>query len=237
VIATGARYRTIELPDHAGLAPSCVYYAATEAEAQMCVSDVVAVVGGGNSAGQATIFLARRALKVHLLIRDELGGEMSSYLVDQVTSNHAVEIHEHTELTDLIGHDEQLEEIVLQDTRNGEQRRLEARYVFVFIGAEPHTSWLGEAVALDENGYVLTGREAEPQAGEHGHELMMLETSLPGVFAAGDVRHGAIKRVASAVGEGAMAVRMVHEHFAAIGESPPALHDVMRRDGLTPAAT
>ncbi|MCW3014126.1 MAG: cyclic nucleotide-binding protein [Solirubrobacterales bacterium] len=221
VIATGVHYRKLAVPDLELFEPSCVYYAATRTEAQLCVSDPVAIVGGGNSAGQAAVFLARSAAKVHLLVRDELGRDMSKYLVDQLAAIPNVEIHEHTEVRELEGH-EQLDAIVVEDNRTGERRRLEVRYLFVFIGAEPHTGWLGGAVTLDDDGYVLTGRDVG--ATRDGHDPMMLETSLPGVFAAGDVRHGAIKRVASGVGEGAMAVRMVHEHIAATGDdSPPAL--------------
>jgi thioredoxin reductase (NADPH) len=219
VIASGVRYRKLDVPKLMQFEATCVYYAATRMEAQMCVSEPVAVVGGGNSAGQAAVFLAQRASKVHLLVRDKLGGEMSRYLVDQLLDNPSVEIHEHTEVKELEG-DELLEAVVVADVLTGERRRLEVRHLFIFIGAEPHTSWLGDMVALDDEGYVLTGRDLGPTM--DGHEPLMLETSLPGVFAAGDVRHRAIKRVASAVGEGSMAVRMVHEHLTASGGGPHA---------------
>jgi thioredoxin reductase (NADPH) len=207
LIATGARYRKLPVPDLERYEGTCVYYAATRVEALMCSGDPVVVVGGGNSAAQASLFLAQHATGVTLLIRHEdVARDMSRYLADRLAQS-SVRVCTRTEVCELVGHDDQLEAVVVADRRTGVVRRLDARALFVFIGAEPHTGWLGDLVGLDEHGFVLTG----PAAGRTG----ALETSRPGVFAAGDVRSGSIKRVASAVGEGAMAVRFVHAQFEA----------------------
>jgi thioredoxin reductase (NADPH) len=219
VIATGVHYRKLPI---AGLEPyegTSVFYAATLMEAQVCRNDPVVVVGGGNSAGQATVFLSRYAAEVHLVVREEdLGASMSRYLADRIEQAPNVDVITHSEVRAVTGNGA-LEAVVIEDNRTGERRTLPARALFVFIGAEPHTAWLGDQVALDESGYVLTGHEAADAAAENGHwegldrPPLLLETSLPGVLAVGDVRRGSIKRVASAVGEGSMAVRLVHEHL------------------------
>jgi thioredoxin reductase (NADPH) len=214
LITTGARYRRLDVPRLEELEGTCVYYAATMMEAHLCRGDPVAVVGGGNSAGQATLFLAQHTPKVTLLIRHEdLGRDMSRYLADRIERSPKVEVLRTTEVRELVG-DRALEALVVENNQTGARRRIEARELFVFIGAKPHTGWLGDKLALDDRGFVLTGRAARPEGkGEGqdaGHEPYLLETSLPGVFAAGDVRNGSIKRVASAVGEGAMTIRLVH---------------------------
>lgn len=215
LITTGARYRKLDVPRLDEFEGTCIFYAATLMEARMCHGDPVAVVGGGNSAGQATLFLAERTPKVRLLIRHgDLRRDMSRYLADRIERNPAVEVLCNTEVRDLVG-DRTLEALVIEDNRTGERRRLEARELFVFIGAKPYTSWLGGQIALDDRGFILTGRDANRSGSDGGqreaeHEPYLLETSRPGVFAAGDVRSGSVKRVASAVGEGAMAVRLVH---------------------------
>lgn len=217
VIATGVRYRKLDVPRIDEFESASVYYAATLMEARMCTGDPVAVVGGGNSAGQATVFLSRYASTVHLIVREsELGENMSRYLVDRIERSPSVQVHLHTEVRELEGEDGILEGLVVEDNQTGERSRLDARLLFVFVGAAPHTRWLGDRVALDERGFILTGPQAAgaPEAGSNGHpQPLMLETSSPGVFAAGDVRSASIKRVASAVGEGAMAVRLVYEHL------------------------
>jgi thioredoxin reductase (NADPH) len=219
IAATGARYRRLDVPGLEHFEGVSIHYAATEAEAQRCEGEEVAVVCGGNSAGQAALFLAARTRRVYLLIRgDDLGKGMSRYLVDRVTIAENVELLANTEVGELVGED-RLEVVVVENNRSRARRTFGARALFVFIGAEANTGWLQGAVELDERGFVLTGRELDGTALEGGawrglsRGPYLLETSLPGVFAADDVRSGSIKRVASAVGEGSMAVRLVHQHM------------------------
>jgi thioredoxin reductase (NADPH) len=200
----------------------------------MCRNGVVAVVGGGNSAGQASLFLAEHLVGVRLFVRHEdLGREMSRYLVDQIERHPRIEVFLDTEVKELVGEGGELEAVVVENNRTHERRQVEARALFSFIGAAPCASWLGDQVALDEKGFVMTGpaaagpdRDAQRMDGRQAP--LLLETSRLGVFAAGDVRSGSIKRVASAVGEGAMAVRLVHERLS------PAKSD--RRAGERPTA-
>jgi thioredoxin reductase (NADPH) len=212
IIATGARYRRLPIPRLEYLEGTCVYYAATPQEARQCQADPVAVVGGGNSAGQAAVFLAETSPVVHLLVRGgDLGADMSRYLVDQVRRHPRVRVHLHTEVREVVDDGKAMSGVEVEDNRTRERDRLAARALFVFIGAAPHTRWLSGHIALDEDGFVLTGADA----GAGGSRAPLpLETNSPGVFAVGDVRHGSVKRVASAVGEGAMAVRLVHERLA-----------------------
>jgi thioredoxin reductase (NADPH) len=187
-------------------------------EAVFCERQPVSVVGGGNSAGQATVFLSRHAKKVRLIIRhDDLNRDMSRYLVDQIERLPNVEVLRHTEVTELIGDDGRLQALGVRDTRTGERQELPTTVLFVFIGAQPCTGWLASSVALDERGYVLTG--AQVRSDTDAPQPGMLETSRPGVLAVGDVRSGSIKRVASAVGEGSMAVRLIHDHIARYGHA------------------
>lgn len=220
IVATGARYRRLNIPRLERFEGVSVHYAATEAEAQMCRGNEVAVVGGGNSAGQAAAFLAERVAKVNLLIRGgDLGKSMSRYLIDRIERTANIELLVHSGVRELMG-DGALEGVVVEDNRSGERRTLEARALFVFIGAEANTDWLKGTVALDERGFVPTGRALDRSALDSqtwsglSREPFMLESTQPGIFAVGDVRSGSVKRVASAVGEGSMAVRFVHQYLA-----------------------
>jgi len=227
VLATGAAYRQLPVDGCARLNGAGVFYAATLVESRMCGSGAVAVVGGGNSAGQASIFLSGTAEKVYLLLRGgDLGASMSNYLVEQIESIENIEVLLHTEVREIHG-DAALTGLVVEETRAGERRDLDVGGLFIFIGADPCTEWLDGQLAKDDDGFLLTGGEldvthldVDPING--GRPSMPLETSLPGVFAVGDGRTGSIKRVASAVGEGSMSVRLVHQYLAsqaALGRS------------------
>jgi thioredoxin reductase (NADPH) len=218
--ATGARYRRLNVDRLERFEGVSVHYAATEAEAQRCEGGEVVVIGGGNSAGQAALYLAGRTQRIYLLIRgDDLAKGMSRYLSERVAAAENIELLPNTEVRELVGED-RLEGVVIEDNRSGASRTLGTGALFVFIGAEANTGWLRGAVELDERGFVLTGRELDASVLEEdawrglSREPYLLETSLPGVFAAGDGRSGSIKRVASAVGEGSMAVRLVHQYLA-----------------------
>jgi thioredoxin reductase (NADPH) len=220
IVATGARYRRLDIPRLERFEGVSVHYAATEVEAQMCRGNKVAVVGGGKSAGQAAVFLADRVAKVYLLIRGgDLGKRMSRYLIDRIEKTDNIELLSHIGVRELVG-DGALEGVVVEDNRSGEHRTLRARALFVIIGAEANTAWLKGTIALDERGFVPTGRTLDRSAlnsqawNRLSREPFMLESSLPGVFAVGDVRSGSVKRVASAVGEGSMAVRFVYPYLA-----------------------
>jgi thioredoxin reductase (NADPH) len=223
IAASGARYRKLEVPRLGRFEGVSIHYAATEADAQRCEGGEVVVVGGGNSAGQAALFLAGRTRRDYLLIRgDDLGKGMSRYLVERVAEVENVELLPNTEVRELMGED-RLGGVVIEDNRSGARWTLGARALFVFIGAEANTGWLKGAVELDERGFVLTGRELDSSVLEGdawrrlSREPYPLETSLPRVIAAGDGRSGSIKRVASAVGEGSMAVRLVHQYLTDAG--------------------
>ncbi len=218
VLAMGARYRRLAVPGIESFEGNGVYYAATFQEALMCGTGPVVIVGGGNSAGQAAIFLAAQVSRVYVVIRgDDLNKTMSRYLVDQINPHPRVTVRSCTEIREVHGNDA-LSAVVTEDKRTGERHSIQTRALFVFIGADPHTSWLAGAIQLDDRGFVPTGPAAlysdtDGNQGRTQRQPMMLETSQPGVFAAGDVRSGSVKRVASAVGEGSMAIRQIHEYF------------------------
>ncbi len=223
IVASGARYRRLGVAGLERFEGESVHYAATEAEAQRCEGEEVAVVGGGNSAGQAALFLAGRARRVYVLIRGgDLGKSMSRYLVDRITDARNIDLLANTEVREFLGED-RLDGVVVGDNRLGARRALGVRALFAFIGAEANTGWLKGTVGLDERGFVLTGRELEGSAFDEdpwrglSREPFLLEASMPGVFAAGDVRSGSTKRCATAVGEGALAVRLVHQYLADAG--------------------
>ena len=220
LVATGVSYRRLELPGAEELTGRGVYYGAARTEAMSCADEDVYVVGGANSAGQAAMFLSGFARRVVVLSRGEaLAASMSHYLIDQIEATPNIEVRVRAQVTACHG-DGHLEAITL--TADGREERHPASSLFIFIGASPRTAWLGDAVARDERGFVLTGpdlrnRDGRPPRWPLGRDPFLLETTLPGVFAAGDVRHQSIKRVASAVGEGSMAVQFVHQY---IGELP-----------------
>ncbi len=199
VAATGARYRKLDLPDYARFEGAGVYYAATAMEAQLCADRPVVVVGGGNSAGQAAVYMSRHASHVHILVRSEgLAATMSSYLIDRITASDAITLHPFSEVTGLAG-ESHLEGLSWQDRRTGERTQIDAGALFVMIGAQPCSDWLAGCAALDDSGFILTGEGGT-----------LFETSRPGLFAVGDVRSGSVKRVASGVGEGSVVIQSVH---------------------------
>ncbi|PPJ14408.1 cyclic nucleotide-binding protein [Nocardia nova] len=219
VVASGARYRHLNVLGMQRFETANVFYEATVNERKACDLEPVAVVGGGNSAGQAAAFLARSAAVVYLLIRDEnLGAKMSRYLADQVSRNRRIEVLTHIEVRALHG-DEFMTSIEVEDTRTGSRCALAARALFVFIGAQPQTAWLSDAVQLDDHGFVLTGSDLGPgnDRSPGTARRSILETSAAGIFAAGDVRRGATRRVAAAMGEGSIAVALVNEYLARAG--------------------
>ncbi|MGA8254100.1 MAG: FAD-dependent oxidoreductase [Mycobacterium sp.] len=218
VLAMGARYRRLAVPGIDSFAGNGVYYAATFQEALMCGTGPVVIVGGGNSAGQAAVFLAAQVSRVYVVIRgDDLNKSMSRYLVDQINRHPRVTVRSCTEIREVHGNGA-LSAVVTEDKRTGERHSIQTRALFVFIGADPNTLWLAGAIQLDDRGFVPTGPAALYSDTDGNHvptqrQPMMLQTSQPGVFAVGDVRSGSVKRVASAVGEGAMAIRQIHEYF------------------------
>jgi thioredoxin reductase (NADPH) len=213
VIATGAQYRTLPLPDWDRLESASIYYAATELEARECAGAPVTVVGGANSAGQASLFLADHGSPVTLVVRgDDLGHSMSRYLVDRVQAHSRITVRLGAEITGLEG-DLALSGLTITDHASGTTTAIPCLGLFCFIGARPATEWLSD-VALDPAGFVFTDTDVEGMT-TSGWDLLgrrphPYETSVPGVFAVGDVRHGSIKRVAAAVGEGASVIRSVH---------------------------
>ncbi|HSF38926.1 MAG TPA: FAD-dependent oxidoreductase, partial [Thermoanaerobaculia bacterium] len=215
IIATGAEYRKLPLPNLSQFDGAGVYYGATFMEAQLCAGEEVVVVGGGNSAGQAAVFLAQTARRVHMLVRSSgLAESMSRYLIRRIEDNPAIVLRTETELVSLEGN-AHLERVRWQDRQTGSSETHDIRHVFVMTGAAPSTRWLEDCLVLDAKGFIKTGPDlsAEELAAAEwplARSPYLLETSLPGVFAVGDVRGGNIKRVASAVGEGSIAVAFVH---------------------------
>ena len=215
IIASGASYRKPDLPRLAEFEGAGIYYGATAMEAQLCAGEDVAIVGGGNSAGQAAVFLATTCRSVHVLVRsDGLADSMSRYLVRRLEANPTISLRTHTEITGLEGNGH-LEHVTWRDAARETEERRDIRHVFIMAGALPATDWLDGCTVTDDKGFVKTGGDLEPddltaRRWPLARSPHSLETSLPGVFAVGDVRSGSMKRVASAVGEGAAAVALVH---------------------------
>jgi thioredoxin reductase (NADPH) len=213
LIATGASYRKLDVDGCERFEGSGIYYAATATEAEVCRGTQVVIVGDGNSASQAAVYLSERARKVVLLIRGEdLGRHMSHYLMRRIEQTTNIEVRRHTEISQLHG-EKSLATVELISSQTGHSETVECLAAFVFIGSTPHTTWLRGAIEVDGNGFVKTGSQIA-ESWPLRRQPFLLERSLPGIFSAGDVRYGSTKRVASAVGEGAMAVQFVHEYLA-----------------------
>ncbi|MGH9422665.1 MAG: NAD(P)/FAD-dependent oxidoreductase, partial [Thermoanaerobaculia bacterium] len=216
IIATGAQYRKLPLPDISRFEGLGVYYGATFIESKLCAGEEVIVVGGGNAAGQAAVFLAQSAIRVNLLVRSTgLAESMSRYLIRRIEESPVIALRTQTEITGLDGTDH-LECVRWRNRETGASESRDIRHVFVMTGAAPSTGWLNGCVVLDAQGFIKTGPDLTPEdlIGAHwplGRPPHLLETSRPGVFAVGDVRAGNIKRVASAVGDGSIAVSFVHQ--------------------------
>lgn len=215
VIATGAQYNTPNVANLKQFEGQGIYYAATFMEAQLCTGEEVIVIGGGNSAGQAAAFLAETVRKVHMLVRGaELSSTMSRYLIQRIVENPVIELHYQTEIVALQGRSH-LERVTWLNKAAGSESVQDIRHVFVMAGASPRTDWLRACLALDEQGFILTGRDLDPVLDRAPVKWpltrppQMLETTLPGVFAVGDIRSGNVKRVASAVGEGSISIHLV----------------------------
>lgn len=223
LLATGVHYRRLPVPRLEEYEGISVFYAATVHEARLCGTQPVAVVGGGNSAGQAALFLSGMGTQVRLVVRGEdLRADMSGYLADRIEDHPGVEVLLGANIVGLVGSDT-LERIVVDLNATGEQRSFPSRYLFIFIGAKPQTEWLQDTLVLDDHGFVLTGADLEdlPAGFSHlGRRRLPLETSVPGMFVAGDVRHGSVKRVTAAAGEGSTAVAMIHEHLRLLRDGP-----------------
>jgi thioredoxin reductase (NADPH) len=216
VIATGAQYRKPDIDDLSRFEGAGVYYGATPMEAQLCTGEEVIIVGGANSAGQAAVFLSGSCTRVHMLVRSSgLSDTMSRYLIRRIEENPNITLHNHTEIVALRGKD-QLAGVVWRHNQSGLEEPRDIRHVFLMTGAVPNTSWLDGCVALDAKGFVKTGPDlSKEELGAARWPLArvphLLETTLPGVFSVGDVRSGSVKRVASAVGEGSVAISFVHQ--------------------------
>src|SRR6202046_389956 len=228
IIATGARYRRLPLDRLSDCEGVGVSYAATQMEAQACRAGAVAIVGGGNSAGQAALFLSRSSAAVHVIIRGQsLDSSMPPSHIDQIDQEPRITVTPRTQVTALLGKD-QLEGVRLLDMTTQQTSELPVSGLFVFIGAEPATEWLAGQLAADAHGFLITGAGVPAdKADVTGQMPLFLETSRPGIFAVGDVRSGSVKRAATAIGEGSMAVRLVFERLQA---TRTAVADAPRRD-------
>jgi thioredoxin reductase (NADPH) len=221
LIASGLSWRKLNVAGLDRLTGKGVYYGAALTEAVACRDEHVFVVGGANSAGQGAMHFSQYANKVTMILRSgSLAKSMSRYLVDQIEAAPNIEVLTDTEITQALG-EEHLECLTLRNAATGETETVRASAMFIFIGATPHTGWLDGLLAMDGHGFIYTGPDIPREDGKrlpHGwkvdREPFLLETSVPGIFAAGDVRHNSVKRVASAVGSGSICVQMIHEHLA-----------------------
>jgi thioredoxin reductase (NADPH) len=233
VISTGAQYARLPIEDGDAFTGRGIYYNATYMEAQLCDSEEIAVVGGGNSAGQAAVFLAQTSSKVNLLVRSgKLSESMSHYLVARIEAHPKIDVHYWTQIV-AVGGAGHLENIEWKDDSSGERVNKPIRHVFVMAGASPCTQWLEDCFVLDKKGFIVTGPDLSCYADFQwplSRSPLFLETSVPGIFAVGDTRAGSVKRVASAVGEGAMAVHLVHRYL----DETYSQHNTQVHDQLTP---
>jgi thioredoxin reductase (NADPH) len=221
IISTGAQYKKPQIENLEKFEGRGVYYGATYIESQLCEGEDVVVVGGGNSAGQAAVYISQTARKVHMLVRsDGLSETMSRYLIQRIAKHPRIGVHYKTEIVSMEGEGD-LQQVTWIDRNSNETSAHSICHVFIMAGASPRTAWLKDCVVLDNKGFILTGRDLDSSAEfvqtsvwPAGRAPQLLETSLPGVFAVGDVRSGSVKRVASAVGEGAIAIHLVHRALA-----------------------
>jgi thioredoxin reductase (NADPH) len=221
LVTTGVSYRKLDMPGMERLTGAGVYYGAAMTEALSCRDEDVYIVGGANSAGQAAMYFSQHARKVVILCRsNDLRKGMSEYLVKQIEDMPNIEVRANSGVAEAFGEDH-LERLTIKNSATGEEEKVPARSLFIFIGAAPRTEWLDGVVERDERGFILSG----PDLMRHGkcpknwtadREPYLLETSVPGIFVAGDVRHGSVKRVASGVGEGSIAVQFIHQYLAKV---------------------
>lgn len=213
IVASGAEYKKINVADIEKFEGRGIYYAATKMEATLCGSEEIAIVGGGNSAGQAAVFLAESVRKIYLIIRSVgLSATMSRYLIQRIEETPNIILLNYTEITSVTGIDK-LEKISIINNHTKEEKELRVKAIFSFIGAFPRTEWLPEQVEKEERGFIKTGLSVNMSRWQEKRQPFLLETTVPGIFACGDVRCNSVKRVASAVGEGSMAVQFVHEYL------------------------
>jgi thioredoxin reductase (NADPH) len=221
MVTTGVSYRRLDVPGLEKLTGAGIYYGAAMTEALSCKNEDVYIVGGANSAGQAAVYFANHARKVVILCRsDDLGKGMSRYLVDQIEETENIEVCLNSSVVVVEGVDH-LEKITINNSGTGEEETVDARSLFIFIGAAPKTDWLDDVVERDERGFILSGPDlmrngARPKGWTLDRDPYLLETSVPGIFVAGDVRHGSVKRVASGVGEGSVAIQFVHRYLSQV---------------------
>jgi thioredoxin reductase (NADPH) len=221
LIATGVSYRRLDVPGAERLQGRGVYYGSAMTEAMACKDEDVYIIGGANSAGQAAMYFSKYARRVVMLVRGEsLSASMSQYLIDQIKQTQNIQVETRAQVAELHG-DNRLEAISIHCGDSNQRERVAANSLFVFIGAEPNTDWLAGVVERDERGFILTGSDLlRDRKRSRGWPLdrdpYWMETSVPGIFAAGDVRHGSVKRVASSVGEGSIAVQFIHQYLSAV---------------------
>ena len=222
LVATGVWYSRLDVPGAEKLSGRGVYYGAAMTEAKGCEGQSVVLVGAGNSAGQAAIYFSQHACEVHLVVRgSSLGAKMSQYLVDRIEKEPKMKVHLNSEILEVHG-EEYLNAVTFVDRKTGEKTSIDTPGLFIFIGATPQTDWLGGVVKRDAKGFILSGpslaeeESRRPKGWKLDRDPFLLETSVPGVFVAGDVRCTSVKRVAAAVGEGSIAVQFIHQYLSEV---------------------